>query len=130
MPATDKNAKLLADIDTKVSELKTAIHEANATLKDLRAERKELKAHLSWAMEEHQKLLAEMVGKSSAEVLSATAAVMENVAHRLTEIVTRTQSVQTLVRVDRLLRFVETQLAEGDGPPKEGTPGDVEPDGS
>jgi hypothetical protein len=114
MPGTDKNAKLLADIEAKVAELKATIRDANTLLKDTRAEHKDLKAYLSWSREEHAKLLTDMVEKSGAEVLRATAEVMESVARQLTDIVQRTQSVQTLSRVDRLLHYVETQLTEAD----------------
>jgi F0F1-type ATP synthase membrane subunit b/b' len=112
MPGPDPNAKLLADIDTKTAEIKAAIHDANGLLKDLRAERKELRAHLAWAAEQHEMLLSDMVERSSAEVLRATGAVMDSVARQLTDIVQRTQSVGTLARVDRLLHYVETQLTD------------------
>jgi hypothetical protein len=123
MNDTARTAELLAGIDAKVADLKTAVREAHALLKDARAERRELRALLDGAADEHRRLLAEMVERSAAEVTRATADAMNAVARQMQEIVTRSQSVQTLVRVDRLMRHVEA-LVEADGAPSAPTQGD------
>jgi hypothetical protein len=107
--------RLLADIDAKVAELKAAIHEGNNTLKDLRTERKELKAQLAWALDQHQQVLGTMLERSSEEILCSTRDIMDGVRRQLDDVVQRAQSVQTLTRVDRLLRFVAAQLADAPG---------------
>lgn len=112
---TKRDDQHLAAIDAKVAELKAAIHDANAALKDLRAERKELRAYLDWTLDEHQHLLAGIIERSSGEILRATGEIMAAVGKQLDDVVQRSQSVQTLVRVDRLLHFVASQVTSDDG---------------
>ena len=122
--------RMLAGIAVKAAELKTALRDANTALHDLRAERAKLRAVLAAATDVHEKVLAVMIERSAAEVLRATGEVMENVRRQMDGIVQRSQAVQTLGRVDRLLTYIQNELAGsghsgGVDPPSGGVAGDT-----